>query len=171
MPPWYNKVIFFILLINGGLESRCVGRVYGADVARHHPHRTHDPRSGSQDHHYPKTRCRKPYVQLNIWRSWWWAYVPETCRAKNTSIKSIKLPYCVKLAFHIILWGICTVKRPSRFAVLHWEMSLINGCIPVQYCPHRVHIGVQTFWCLSHHLIDLQHVAAVMSCYVCCANT
>ena len=25
-----------------GLESRCVGRVYGADgdVARHHPHRT-----------------------------------------------------------------------------------------------------------------------------------
>jgi len=32
--------------MGGGLESRCVGRVYGADgpvrVARHHPHRTHD---------------------------------------------------------------------------------------------------------------------------------
>jgi len=28
--------------MGGGLESRCVGRVYGADgvVARHHPHRT-----------------------------------------------------------------------------------------------------------------------------------
>jgi len=30
----------------GGLESRCVARVYGADgavrVARHHPHRKHD---------------------------------------------------------------------------------------------------------------------------------
>jgi len=36
--------------MGGGLESRCVGRVYGADGARHHPHRTHDPRSGSQDH-------------------------------------------------------------------------------------------------------------------------
>jgi len=37
-----------------GLESRCVGRVYGADgavLARRHPHRTHDLRSGSQDHH------------------------------------------------------------------------------------------------------------------------
>ena len=39
----------------GGLESRCVGRVYGEDGA-----------------------------------------MPETCRAKNTSIK---LPCCVKLAF------------------------------------------------------------------------
>jgi len=30
--------------MDGGLESRCVGRVYGADcaVAWHHPHRTHD---------------------------------------------------------------------------------------------------------------------------------
>jgi len=31
--------------MGGGLESPCVGRVYGADgAARHHPHRTHDPR-------------------------------------------------------------------------------------------------------------------------------
>jgi len=37
--------------MGGGLESRCVGRVYGADGVRHHPHRTHDLRSGSQDHH------------------------------------------------------------------------------------------------------------------------
>jgi len=37
--------------MGGGLESRCVGRVYGADVAvaRQHPHRTHDLRSCSQD--------------------------------------------------------------------------------------------------------------------------
>ena len=28
--------------MGGGLESRCVGRVYGADGAVHHPHRTHD---------------------------------------------------------------------------------------------------------------------------------
>jgi len=25
--------------MGGGLKSRCVGRVYGADGARHHPHR------------------------------------------------------------------------------------------------------------------------------------
>jgi len=32
--------------MGAGLESRCVGRVYGADGAvraRHHPHPTHDP--------------------------------------------------------------------------------------------------------------------------------
>ena len=37
--------------MGGGLESRFVGRVCGADGARHHPHRRHDLRSGSQDHH------------------------------------------------------------------------------------------------------------------------
>ena len=30
--------------MGGGLESRCVGRVYGADGARYHPQRTHDLR-------------------------------------------------------------------------------------------------------------------------------
>jgi len=28
--------------MGGGFESRCVGRVYGADGGVHHPHRTHD---------------------------------------------------------------------------------------------------------------------------------
>jgi len=32
--------------MGGGLESRCVGRVYGADGAVHHPHRKHDLRRG-----------------------------------------------------------------------------------------------------------------------------
>ena len=46
--------------MGGGLESRCVGRVYGADGAvRHHPHRTPDPRSGSQDHHPFKKTVQK----------------------------------------------------------------------------------------------------------------
>ena len=30
--------------MGGGLESRCVGRAYGADGARHRPHCTHDLR-------------------------------------------------------------------------------------------------------------------------------
>ena len=46
--------------IGGGLESLCVGRVYGAEgVARHHPHRTHDLRSGSQDYHPSKNSSQK----------------------------------------------------------------------------------------------------------------
>ena len=43
------------LRMGGGLESRCVGRVYGADVAVRvalpHPNCKHDLRSGSQDNH------------------------------------------------------------------------------------------------------------------------
>ena len=45
--------------MGGGFESRCVGRVYGADGARHHPHRTHDLRSGSQDYHPTKNLAQK----------------------------------------------------------------------------------------------------------------
>ena len=49
--------------MGGGHESRCVGRVYGADGAvRHHQHSTHDPHSDCQDHHTSKYRCRKPYA-------------------------------------------------------------------------------------------------------------
>ena len=42
---WFSASSFWM---GGGLESYCVGRVYGADgavglhVARHHPHRTHN---------------------------------------------------------------------------------------------------------------------------------
>jgi hypothetical protein len=45
--------------MGGGLESRCVGSVYGADSVQHHPHRTHDLRSGSQYHHPSKNSVQK----------------------------------------------------------------------------------------------------------------
>jgi len=45
--------------MGGGLESRCVGRVYGADGAVHHLYRTHDLRSSSQDHHPSKNSVQK----------------------------------------------------------------------------------------------------------------
>jgi len=54
---WFSAPSFWM---GGGLESRCVGRVDGADgAARHHPHRTHDLRSGSQDHHPSKNSVQK----------------------------------------------------------------------------------------------------------------
>jgi len=56
--------------MGGGLESRCVGRLYGAGGA----------------------------------------VAPDTCRAKNTSIK---LPSSIKLVFHFISCGRCTVKQLS----------------------------------------------------------
>jgi len=45
--------------MGGGLDSRCVGRVYGTDGAVHHSHSTHDLRSGSQDHHPSKNSVQK----------------------------------------------------------------------------------------------------------------
>jgi len=53
---WFSAPSFWM---GGGLESSCVGRVYGADGAVQHPHRTHDLRSGSQDHHPSKNSAQK----------------------------------------------------------------------------------------------------------------
>ena len=61
---------------------------------------------------YTRRGAENHMLQLNIWCSWWLAYVPETCRARNTLIK---LPCCIKLAFKIISWGRCTFKQPSTF--------------------------------------------------------
>jgi len=47
------------MCMGGGLESRCVGRVYGADGARH-VHPTHATALKTTTH--PHTRCRKPYA-------------------------------------------------------------------------------------------------------------
>ena len=68
----------------------------------HHPHRKHDLSGGSQDHHPSKNSVRrKPYAatQHLMLLMMGVCTVPETCRAKNTSIK---LPSCMKLAFHFI---------------------------------------------------------------------
>ena len=49
--------------MSGGLDSRCVGRVCGADgavrVTWHPPHRTLDLCSGSQDHHPSENSVQK----------------------------------------------------------------------------------------------------------------
>jgi hypothetical protein len=53
---WFCAPCFWM---GGGLESRCIGRVCGADGARHDPHRTHDLYSGCQDHHPSKNSVQK----------------------------------------------------------------------------------------------------------------
>jgi len=85
---WFCAPSFWM---GGGLEIRCVGHVYGADGALWQRLSRPPPiqKLGAENH----------MLQLNIQCSWWWAYVPETCRAKNASIK---LPCCIKLAFHFI---------------------------------------------------------------------
>ena len=53
---WFSAPSFWM---GGGLDSRCVGRVYGADGTVHHTHCIHDLRSGSQDHHPSKNSVQK----------------------------------------------------------------------------------------------------------------
>jgi len=54
------------LWLGSGPESCCVGRVYGVDgAAQHHPHRTHDLRSSSQDH-YPAINSVQETICCNL---------------------------------------------------------------------------------------------------------
>ena len=57
-------VYVWVLYVGGELESRCVGRVYGADGAVLHPHRTHGLRSSSEDHH-PSTNSVQKTICCN----------------------------------------------------------------------------------------------------------
>jgi hypothetical protein len=89
--------------MGGGLESCCVGRVYGADGAvRLHGtirtvHTTYTAALKTTTH--PKTRRRKPYAATQHLMLLMMDVFTETCRAKNTSIK---LPSFIKMAFHFI---------------------------------------------------------------------
>jgi len=101
-----HMVFCTVLWMSGGLESRCIGRVYGANGAVHHPHRTHDLYSGCQDHHPSKISVQKT-IYCNSTPN-----APDDGRMYPK--QWIKLPCCVKLTFHIILWGRCKVKQPSN---------------------------------------------------------
>ena len=59
---WFSAPSFWM---GGGLESRCVGRVYGADGAvPHGTIRTVDTTYAAalKTTTHPKSRCRKPYA-------------------------------------------------------------------------------------------------------------
>ena len=58
---WFSAPSFWM---GGGLESRCVGRVYGAigAVLSHGTNRTVHTTYAAALKTHPKTRCRKPYA-------------------------------------------------------------------------------------------------------------
>ena len=88
--------------MGGGLESPCVGRVCGVEgvVARHHPHRKHDLRSGSQDHHPSKNSVQKTICCNST------SNAPDDGRMypKHVVLRihQLKSLNCIKLAFHFI---------------------------------------------------------------------
>ena len=118
---------------------------YGADVAVRLSHT-----ATSAPHTWPTQRLSRPppiqklgaenhMLQLNIYCSWWWAYVPEACRAKNTWIK---LPCCIKLAFQIktrrrlLIPKIMTVTRNSSWTCRNAHskhISLLSRCYSTRY--------------------------------------
>ena len=94
-----------------------------------------------------------------------WAYVPETCRAKNTSIK---LPSCIKLEFHIISWGRCTVKQPSILNVCYGEF-ILDLCVCSRHVKKPFPKAFQ-FFILQNQNRILVHVChkfstIVLSCF------
>ena len=101
------------LRMDGGLESRWVGRVYGVDCAIRIIHTTYAAALKTTTH--PQTRCRKPYAATQDLMLLRWAYTAETCRAKNTSIK---LPRCTMLTFHIISWEEVWSNNPQVYKTL-----------------------------------------------------
>ena len=111
-------------------------------------------------------------LQLNIQCSWWWTYVPETCRAKNTLIK---LPFYNMLAFQVV--SFCTTSLAQRTKLIFWRSAVFSGCLrkPSEFqmqvysyvlqkdeCHHRLkekainnkirnsiyipHVGLPNFW-------------------------
>ena len=50
--------------VGGGLDSRCVGRVYGADGARHYPHRT--PYSQTTSAHLPLSMSATNEINITV---------------------------------------------------------------------------------------------------------
>jgi hypothetical protein len=115
-----------------GVSVVSVGRVYGANSAvRHHPHRTHNLRCGSQDHHPSKMSVQKTICCNST------SNVPDNGRMylKHAELKLlIKLHCCIKLTFHITLETILLLAfsvLPPRFDTTHivrQNVSKMSAC-------------------------------------------
>ena len=94
------------------LRYKPEGRVCGADdVARHHPHRTHYPRSGSQDHHPSKN----PVQQTICFNSTYNAPDDGRMYPKHVALRIHKQNHLVASSWHFKLFHKkCTVSYGSR---------------------------------------------------------
>jgi len=75
--------------MGGGLETRCVVRVYGLEGAvreSHLPNRTHDLRGGSQDHH-PSTNWVQKTIRCNLTSN---AHDDGRMRRKHVELKKLQ---------------------------------------------------------------------------------
>jgi len=130
---WFSAPSF---RMGGGHESRCVGRVYGADAAvrPYQPHRTHDLRSGSQDHHPSINSVQKTICCNSI------SNAPDDGRMYpkqvDLRIHSIKLPSCIKLAFHFIsfIWSYPLNDQIVNFVIIPlFKYSRTARCLLIAY--------------------------------------
>jgi len=98
---WFSAPSFWM---GGGFERRCVGRVYGADgavrLARYHPHRTHNLRSGFQDHHPSKNSVQKT-ICCNSTSN---APDDERIYPKHVEIRIYQYNYLVASSWHFTLF-------------------------------------------------------------------
>jgi len=98
-----------------GPESRWVGRVSGLEVARHLPNRTHDLRSGSQDHH-PSTNSVQEIICCNLASS---ASDDGRMRPKHVELKKLQqitLLHEVGISFYFTMkmHGQTTLKKDQK---------------------------------------------------------
>ena len=106
-------------------------------------------------------------LQLDVWCSWWWAYIPETCRAKNTLIK---LPCCIKLAFQIITCLIVVflcILITNTNPISH-ELQMIRNLTKFNFFVHWVN-EIQYF--LKNKFVMLSntpwpHTNKILLCYI-----
>ena len=94
-----------------------------------HPH-TRPTQRLSRPPPIQKLGAENRMLQLNVWCSWWRAYVPETCQAKNISIK---LPCCIKLAFQIITISLFVRRWQNIYIYIYMCV-----CVCVCVCTHTL---------------------------------
>ena len=127
-----------------------------------HPH-TRPTQRLSRPPPIQKLGAENRMLQLNVWCSWWRAYVPETCQAKNISIK---LPCCIKLAFQIITISLFVRRWQNIYIYIY-----VCVCVCVCVCVHTrwciAWIAVTRIYLPPYHLEAM--LPFVIFCYVGCA--
>ena len=114
--------------MGGGLENRCVSRVYGADGAVRHtapsaPY-TRPAAAALKTTTFPKTRCRKPYAATQHLMLLMMGVSHGTIRTAHTTFAAVlkttthpktrcRKPYAATQHQMLLMMGVCTRNMSS----------------------------------------------------------
>ena len=127
-----HRVFGWVVVLRAAAQVVCMVQILPRTICT--VHTTHAAALKTTTH--PKTRCRKPYAATQHLMLLMMGVCIRNMSSKNALIK---LPCCIKLAFQVIAWGRCTVKKTfKKRRLLYYYYNFLKRFCLLRICQKKL---------------------------------